>query len=47
MFFWIYRKLRVTSHIGHAITCEMTCEDDFDVQDLSDIPGDNVLANYE
>jgi len=38
-----------SSHTDHVITCEMTCEDDFDLQDLSDIPDlpleiDNVLA---
>ena len=38
-----------TSQIDHEITCEMTCEDDYDLQDLSDIPDlpleiDNVLA---
>lgn len=38
-----------TSNSDQVITCEMTCEDDFDLQDLSDIPDlpleiDNVLA---
>ena len=38
-----------TALVDQEVTCEMTCEDDFDLQDLSDMPDlpletENVLA---